>query len=33
MDVIKVDPDTKDMLNELGMAKLPNIATTIGGIR
>mmetsp|Transcript_122817 Transcript_122817/g.352745 ORF Transcript_122817/g.352745 Transcript_122817/m.352745 type:complete len:132 (+) Transcript_122817:101-496(+) len=36
VDIIQVDPDTKDMLKELNMDKLPNIATTtlgIGGVR
>ena len=26
VDMIQVDPDTRDMLKELGMDKLPNIA-------
>merc|ERR1712107_357610 len=28
VDVIQVDPDTRDMLRELDMDKLPNIATS-----
>mmetsp|Transcript_30688 Transcript_30688/g.78155 ORF Transcript_30688/g.78155 Transcript_30688/m.78155 type:complete len:133 (-) Transcript_30688:92-490(-) len=28
VDVIQVDPDTRDMLKELDMDKLPNIATS-----
>merc|ERR1711972_110986 len=37
VDIIQVDPDTRDMLKELGMDRLPNIATTSlplgGGLR
>ena len=36
VDVIQVDPDTRDMLKEMNMDKLPNIATSsipLGGGR
>lgn len=36
MDIIQVDPDTRDMLKEMDVDKLPNIATTtmpLGGAR
>mmetsp|Transcript_120901 Transcript_120901/g.386195 ORF Transcript_120901/g.386195 Transcript_120901/m.386195 type:complete len:129 (+) Transcript_120901:75-461(+) len=32
VDMIQVDPDTRDMLKELGMDKLPNITTSSLGL-
>lgn len=33
VDMIQVDPDTRDMLKDMGMDKLPNITTSSLGLR